>query len=82
MTAVEDTVESTGPIELVPVAPLAASAGPLPLTARRASGLIVAWLLVLVVATVIVAYPLGPILQHRAQHRLLRSFRTDLEYAA
>jgi sortase A len=42
----------------------------------------IAWSLFLVAATVAVVYPLGPTLQHRRQHHLLRSFREELDHAA
>ncbi|MCU1352467.1 MAG: sortase-like protein [Acidimicrobiales bacterium] len=52
------------------------------LTPRRLVGLVACWIAVLLAASFVVIYPLGPVLQHRDQHALLRSFRTQLQQAA
>ena len=41
-----------------------------------------AWLGVLLAATIIVTYPLGPVFERRQQHHLLTDFRTEVSQAA
>ena len=53
-----------------------------PLTPGRIALMVVGWASMLLIATLAVIYPLGPLSQHRAQHRLLGRFRTDIYAAA
>ncbi|WP_426573674.1 class E sortase [Aquihabitans sp. McL0605] len=53
-----------------------------PLTPGRIALLAAGWSLLLVFATLVVVYPLGPTLQHRAQHRALQQFRRSTYQAA
>jgi len=52
------------------------------LSPARIAVLVACWLGVLLTATVIVVYPLGPVLQQREQHRLLGNFRTRVQHSA
>ncbi|HEX7133942.1 MAG TPA: class E sortase [Iamia sp.] len=49
---------------------------------RAIVAIVAAWLVLLVLATAAVLYPLGPLFQRREQHELLRGFRVEVQQAA
>lgn len=55
---------------------------PLPPTGRRLAGAVVAWLLVLVLGSVVAAVALGALAESRAQRTALAEFRTQVDSAA
>jgi sortase A len=88
MTAVLDPPEADDRLPPPPTADLATGEAPgappaeRPWTPRRIALQAAGWVAVILVATVLVAYPLGPVFQQREQHQLLRQFRTEIVHAA
>lgn len=71
------------PVPDPPVEPPAPAAAPGAVPSPTVVGAtVVAWLVVLVLATGAVLYPLGPLFQRREQSHLLREFRGEVQRAA
>lgn len=82
MTVIETRPLADFDEERPPALPQPVVDGERRLTKRRIVATAVAWAAMLVIATVIVTYPLGPVFERRQQHHLLTSFRTEVSHAA